>query len=1051
MNPNELKGIFQKKTLSEKNMPGGGKEGIQSFQLLNLLKIGQSQNLKNFLEKQHPSPQILNEGVKHLIKRYQGVNEKLYELLNILFVYGASPDISVIFDGEPQIKENEKISILMFAIKNNDLNLVKLILNFNPEINKEDAYGRTPIIYAVIFNNNDSTEIIKLLIQHNANINYSLKLMMSQDQYQCHSVFTLAIFQDLKNVTKCLLDNNVDVKFRTVPGGDTGLHIAAYYAKAELLELLLNYPKIIENIEVKNNDGKKPYEFIKDNEEKDKKTYLFSIVLNNIRMNNQNMKMNYPVMNNNMKNVNPQLNKMQQMNQMHLLNSFNELNNLNNLNYANFEQLNNNNNNQINMKNMNNGKRISVNNSPNMGYNYIPQGINMNIGNHTIKNNNMNLLNNYGMMNNNNINNNNMMKNMMNNNNISNESNDNSIENDDTNINVNNQRNNNNYSNKKNNNDGEDEKDINKDQNKEIIINQDMSQNAQIQNQKLNGNNKYMNIYSINPYKLNMIKNNFYNKLIDKNKIRSNFEIPVEFIKNKQNQNQTQNMHNMNIFMQQNNIPTLSLDLSSKVLSLELKLNELREKEKKIKIKYKEVFDKVKEILQEEKKQRDKLNNKEKERIFISSQIEENTIKINDLYTEQQNIVNMFPPNKLTDKFYKNIADVKKIKFEPKFLDENFKIQTLNKDLIDYEKYVNYLNIKKKPKIDLILQKIRLSVNEVLPGYDIKLYGAYGCGIYLPWSDINVIIFNNNKNNNENKNNNDEDNMTNITDAETNTNTGEKSVQSNKEINNNLVNQESDINNNIDKETLTNIFNCIKKYNIVNNELNSIIKHESITYLILTTNEEYGRINIYISIDRPNHPGLKRLELIKCFMKEYPPLRPTILALEKILKNANLINQYQGGLPFYGLILMVVSFIQNQKEHYNYTFKEENINGTIFYEFLKNYGIKFDFNKYAIMTYKINEFNTPLNEKENQYNIGNNSNIKELIILDPIDKKTNVAKQTYQYMNIKMAFLIAFMVTQEDCECGCHYGRALFEHNYISAEHCYLKRMFNSVKRFNDN
>ena len=54
-------------------------------------------------------------------------------------------------------------------------------------------------------------------------------------------------------------------------------------------------------------------------------------------------------------------------------------------------------------------------------------------------------------------------------------------------------------------------------------------------------------------------------------------------------------------------------------------------------------------------------------------------------------------------------------------------------------------------------------------------------------------------------------------------------------------------------------------------------------------------------------------------------------------------------------------------------------------------------------------------------------------------------------MNIKMAFLITFMVTQEDCECGCHYGRTLLEHNYISAEHCYLKTMFNSVKRFNDN
>ena len=74
-----------------------------------------------------------------------------------------------------------------------------------------------------------------------------------------------------------------------------------------------------------------------------------------------------------------------------------------------------------------------------------------------------------------------------------------------------------------------------------------------------------------------------------------------------------------------------------------------------------------------------------------------------------------------------------------------------------------------------------------------------------------------------------------------------------------------------------------------------------------------------------------------------------------------------------------------------------------------------------------------------------------MTILDPIDKKTNVAKQTYQYMNIKMSFLIAFMATQEDCECGFHNGRALLEHNYISAEHCNLKRMFNSVKRFNNN
>ena len=1056
MNPNEssIKGkFFQKKTLSEKNIPGGGKERIQSIQLLNLLKNGHPQNLTNFLEKEHPPTQILNEGVISLIKRYQSVDEKLYELLNILFSYGASPNISVIFDGEPPIKENENISLLMFAIKNKDLNLVNLILKFNPEINKADIYGRTPIIYAVIFNNNDSTDILNLLIQHKANINYSLQLRMSEDQYQYHSVFTLAIFQDLKNVTKCLLDNNVDVNFRTSPRGDTGLHIAAYYAKAELLDLLLSYPKIVAYIDAKNNDGKKPYELIKDNEEKEKKNFIFKSCYFNIRMNNQNMKMNYPVMNNNMKNLNPQLNKIQQMNQMQM-NSINELNNLNNFNFANFEQINNNNN-QMNNKNINNGKRINLNTSPNVGYNYIPQGINMNIGNHSMKNNNLNLLNNCGMMNNNNINNNNMMKNMINNN-ISNESNDNSLEIDETNSNVNintntNINNQKSYSNKKNNNNDDEEKNINKEQNKDIMINQEMSQNTQMQNQILRGNNKDINAYNISPYKLNQIKNNLYNKLINKNEIRSNFEIPVEFISNKQKQKQNQNMYNMSNFIQKKNIPTLNIDLSSKALSLELKLNELREKEKRIKIRYKEVIEEVKEISKEKKKQKEKLNTKEKERIFISSQIEENKSKINGLYKEQEDLVNKFPPNKLSDKFYKNIPDVqfRKIKFEPPFLDEYFKIKTLNKDLIDYEKYINYLNAKKKPKIDLILQKIKLSVDEAFPGYDIKFYGAYGAGINLPWSDINIILFNNNNREKNINNNKDGDNITDIETA-----TGEKSVVSTSEMNNNLASQESSVsdkNNNADTGILNNIFNCLRKYNLfINNELN-IIRNESICYLCLITKEEFGNIKIYISIDKPNHPGLKRLELIKSFLKEYPPLRPTILALEKLLKKANLNNQNKGGIPFYGLILMVVSFIQNQKDKYNYSFKEENINGTIFYEFLKYYGIHFDFNKFVIMTYKVNEINTPSNDKENQFILVTNPNIKEFIILDPIDKKTNVAKPAFQYMNIKMAFLIAFMVLQEDCECGCHYGRAYFEHNYISTEHCYLKRIFNSVKRFNPN
>ena len=103
------------------------------------------------------------------------------------------------------------------------------------------------------------------------------------------------------------------------------------------------------------------------------------------------------------------------------------------------------------------------------------------------------------------------------------------------------------------------------------MINQEESHKAQIP-KMLNSNNKNINIYNINPYKLNQIKNNLYNKIHNNKNINCNLEIPVEFIKHKQNRKNNDNNYNMNNFIQQNNIPTLCLDLSNQSLSLELKI-----------------------------------------------------------------------------------------------------------------------------------------------------------------------------------------------------------------------------------------------------------------------------------------------------------------------------------------------------------------------------------------------------------------------------------------------------------------------------------------------
>jgi hypothetical protein len=43
--------------------------------------------------------------------------------------------------------------------------------------------------------------------------------------------------------------------------------------------------------------------------------------------------------------------------------------------------------------------------------------------------------------------------------------------------------------------------------------------------------------------------------------------------------------------------------------------------------------------------------------------------------------------------------------------------------------------------------------------------------------------------------------------------------------------------------------------------------------------------------------------------------------------------------------------------------------------------------------------------------------------------------------------MIGFIVSKEECECGCHYQF----HNSVpicNVEHCVLKRIFNGVRRF---
>jgi len=106
---------------------------------------------------------------------------------------------------------------------------------------------------------------------------------------------------------------------------------------------------------------------------------------------------------------------------------------------------------------------------------------------------------------------------------------------------------------------------------------------------------------------------------------------------------------------------------------------------------------------------------------------------------------------------------------------------------------------------------------------------------------------------------------------------------------------------------------------------------------------------------------------------------------------------------------MVVSFLQSQLENKKSIKISDNNLGRMFLEFLWYYGLMFDHSKYVIYAYPTNDMMST-SEKDSMnflfvlylINYQNMQPSHELIIVDPLSKNNNVARSTYQFVNIKV-------------------------------------------------
>ena len=502
----------------------------------------------------------------------------------------------------------------------------------------------------------------------------------------------------------------------------------------------------------------------------------------------------------------------------------------------------------------------------------------------------------------------------------------------------------------------------------------------------------------------NNINININNDLSKKNNSRKLEEENSSLKKDLEKVNFKKNELINNVQEKNNYINQLELKHKKEIDNLNSKMKIIQEEKDSL-------SENVKLLEQQKKELEQKILNLEKE----NNELNQNLSQIKLEYSELNQKTEKMIKEKENERLNKNISTID-IKNNPlhysnylnkKFTNFNYEkeymLDGLSCDLIDFEAFVKLRTEKEKDIYDTLVKNVQISVDKSIPDYSVNLYGSHATNLCLPWSDLDVVLIK--KGNHENINN---------------------------------INLEDD-----NSKFLSKLYEYIRNEPWVKEC--KLIGKASVPIIKLIAIEKYNNMSIDISIQDEKHFGLKCVDLVKSFLKEYQSLKPLVLAIKNILKQANLNDPYRGGISSYGLILMIVYFFQKQKSSgIDISPGENNSNlGKLFFEFIQFYAIFFEPNKEIIC------LNNGINNKMfNEFDFPNITHNLELIIIDPLNRFNNVAKSCQQFFNIKMSFIICLKTLLDDCECGCHYNQIGEKHDNLQVEHCFLKRIFNNIRRF---
>lgn len=274
---------------------------------------------------------------------------------------------------------------------------------------------------------------------------------------------------------------------------------------------------------------------------------------------------------------------------------------------------------------------------------------------------------------------------------------------------------------------------------------------------------------------------------------------------------------------------------------------------------------------------------------------------------------------------------------------------TLHKEILAFSEYIapTFEELYMRNEIICRITKV---IKEQLPQAEVDVFGSYKTGLFLPTSDIDMVVF------------------------------GEWKTLPLNFLKDALIREQISDQDNV-----------------------KVLDRASVP--IIKVLEPRTELKVDISFNTVN--GVKSAELIKKYLVEFPCLRALVMVLKQFLIQRDFNEVWTGGIGSYSLILMTVSFLQL---HAKVDPRSHQVNlGALLIEFFELYGRCFNYMKTAIRIQNGGSY-MPKDELLKQFGTSGYYRSSVLCIEDPLNPSNDIGKGSYGALKVKQAFEYAYFV-----------------------------------------